>query len=254
MEQITDLAGTTTYRIDRPERRNALDAGVLHGLVDALHAAEERGDAALVVTGGPSYFSSGGDVASMPTADDGLQGAARRLELVHDVIRAFTGSDVVVVAAVEGYAVGAAWGVVLACDVVVAAEDAWFAAPFAARGLAADAATAYHLPRRLGHQRAAAHLYFGERLTAPDAYAAGLVSRLVPAGLATETALELAGRLADGARETNALTKSLVTRGRTGELADFLTAERTAVALAGHGAESREGRAAFLERREPSFR
>ncbi|MEO9323510.1 enoyl-CoA hydratase/isomerase family protein [Nocardioides sp. C4-1] len=254
MEATTVSDGVTTFRIDRPERRNALDAATLEALLDALRGAERRGDAALVVTGGPVHFSSGGDVSSMPTAADGLQGAAGRLRLVHEVIQAFTGSDVLVVAAVEGYAIGAAWGVVLACDLVVAADDAWFAAPFAARGLAADASTAYHLPRRLGHQRAARHLYLGERLTAPDAHAAGLVSHLSPAGLATDTAAELAGRLAGGARETNALTKSLATRGRTGELADFLTAERTAVALAGHGAESREGRAAFLERREPSFR
>jgi 2-(1,2-epoxy-1,2-dihydrophenyl)acetyl-CoA isomerase len=249
---VDGSAGLTTLRLQRPHRRNALDHTLLERLVSELRAAARRGDAALVLTGGDSYFSSGGDVASMPSAADGLFGPASRLALVHEVVETIVRTDVVVVAAVEGYAVGAAWGLVLACDLVVAAEDAFFAAPFAARGLTADAGTAYHLPRRLGPQRAARHLLLGERLSAPAAADAGLVSEVVPAGTATARATEIAARLAAGPRGSNALTKRLAARAHAG-LADFLASERVAVSLAGQGPDAAEGRAAFTERREPRF-
>lgn len=245
--------GVATLRLHRPHRRNALDRELLERLTAGLRDAERRGDAAVVLTGGDEYFSSGGDVGSMPTTRDGLFGPASRLALVHELVEAIVRSDVVVVAAVEGYAVGAAWGVVLACDLVVAADDAFFAAPFAARGLTADGGTAYHLPRWLGPQRANRHLLLGERLAARSAADAGLVGELVPAGTATARAQETARLLAAGPRESNALTKRLVSAGARAGFTEFLAAERTAVALAGQGRDAAEGRAAFTERRPPRF-
>lgn len=246
-------AGVTTLRLDRPHRRNALDHDLLGRLVTGVGEARGRGDGAVVLTGGDTFFSSGGDVGSMPSAGDDLFGAASRLALAHELIEAVVRSDLVVVAAVEGYAVGVAWGLVLACDLVVAAEDAFFLAPFADRGLTADGGTAYHLPRHLGPQRAARLLLQGERLPAREAAAAGLVSELVTAGTATGRAQEVAGALAAGPRESNALTKRLLTASTREGLPGFLATERSAVALAGHGRDSAEGRAAFTERRAPRF-
>jgi 2-(1,2-epoxy-1,2-dihydrophenyl)acetyl-CoA isomerase len=250
---VSCAAGVTTLRLERPERRNAVDEALAEALLREVRAAKGRGDAALVLTGGPSYFSSGGDVGSMPGPEGGLFGAAARLERLHEVILELAGADLVTIAAVEGYAVGVAWGLVLGCDLVVAADDAFFVAPFAARGLTADGGVAFHLPRALGRQRAAAHLYLGERLPARSAYDAGLVTELVAPGTATDRAEELAARLAAGPRESNALTKSLVARAATDELAAFLRAERVAVSLAGHGRNAQEGKSAFRERREPDF-
>ena len=249
---VDTTAGVTTLRLQRPHRRNALDHDLLRRLVSGVRDAEQRGAAAVVLTGGDAYFSSGGDVGSMPTSQQGLFGAASRLALVHELVETIVRSDAVVIAAIEGYAVGAAWGVVLACDLVVAAEDAYFLAPFADRGLTADGGTAYHLPRRLGPQRAARHLLLGERLTATAALDAGIVSELVRGGSATERATAAAHRLAAGPRESNALTKRLAAAVHA-DLGDFLATERMAVSLAGHGADSAEGRAAFAEKRPPRF-
>jgi len=249
----TTERGVTTLRLNRPHRRNALDAALLRALLSGLREAEERGDRAVVLTGGPDHFSSGGDVSSMPGPDDGLFGPASRLELVHELVLRIVRSDLVVVAAVEGYAVGAAWGVVLACDLVVAADDARFSAPFAARGLTADAGTAFHLPRRLGPQRAATHLLLGTPLDAPTAHRAGLVTEMVPAGETGSRSEEVARAVAHGPREATTLTKTLARQEWAPALTAFLEAERVAVSLAGHGTDAREGRAAFLERREPSF-
>lgn len=244
--------GVSVLRLNRPHRRNALDAPTLDALRAGLADAARRRDAAVVLTGGDDFFSSGGDVASMPGPEAGVLGPAERLTTIHELVLSMVRADQVVVAAVERYAIGAAWGIVLACDLVIAGEDAYFRAPFAARGLTADAGTAYHLPRRLGQQRAAAHLFLGEPLTARDARAAGLVTETVPSGSATARALDIAATLAAGPSQSNALTKSLLAQDRA-DLAQFLAAERTAMALAGHGPNAQEGRAAFLERREPRF-
>ncbi|MGJ9422465.1 enoyl-CoA hydratase/isomerase family protein [Aeromicrobium sp. CF3.5] len=245
--------GCTLLELQRPHRRNALSHEVIERLEAGIADAEHRGDAAVVLTGGDAYFSSGGDVGTMPTTSDGVFGPAARLSRIHDLIHQITRSDLIVIAAVEGYAIGAAWGLVLSCDLVVAADDAYFSAPFAARGLAADAGTAFHLPRLLGHHRAAQHLLLGDPLPASTAHELGLVSQLVGSGTATEHACQAAQRLASGPRESNAVTKSLITRTYASDLADFLAAERVAVSLAGHGRDATEGRAAFTERREPRF-
>jgi len=251
--RASSLDGVATLLLDRPQRRNALDTTLLEGTLRGLEDAQARGDRAVVITGGDSWFSSGGDVSSMPGPEQGLFGPASRLELVHELVRSIVRTDLVVVAAVEGFAVGAAWGVVLACDVVVAAEDARFSAPFAARGLAADAGTAFHLPRRLGPHRAARHLLLGAPLHAPAALEAGLVSEVVPPGQATGRAQEIGRLLATGPREATALTKALSRQDWEAALLAFLSAERLAVSLAGHGSEAREGRAAFAEKREARF-
>ncbi|GAA5056573.1 enoyl-CoA hydratase/isomerase family protein [Nocardia callitridis] len=244
--------GVTVLRIDRPQRRNALDQRTVELLRSGLADAAARQDAAVVLTGGDEFFSSGGDVASMPGPEGGVLAPARRLTMIHDLVTTMVRADQVILAAVERYAIGAAWGIVLACDLVVAGENAYFKAPFASRGLTADAGTAYHLPRRLGQQRAAAHLFLGEPLTVSDARTAGLVTETVPPGSSTARAIALAETLAAGPNQSNALTKSLLAQDRS-DLAQFLANERAAMALANHGPNAREGRAAFLERREPRF-
>ncbi len=240
-------------RLHRPARRNAIDRTLAEALLDAL-ASEARGARAVVLTGGDEHFSSGGDVASMPGPADGLFGPAGRLELSHRVVRELRGGPAPTVAAVEGYAIGVAWGLALACDVVVAADDAFFLAPFARRGLAADGAVAWHLTRALGRQGAARHLLLGERLAAEDARAAGLVTSVVAPGAATAAALQVAATLAAGPVESTAVTRWMCDTAEQQGLESFLRDERIGVSLAGHGRDAAAGHAAFAERREAVFR
>lgn len=242
-----------TIRLDRPEVRNALDELAWHELLDAVRAVGREDVRAVVLTGGDSFFSAGGDVRSMPGPESHLMAPAQRLAAGHEVIRGLVAMNAPVIAAVERYALGAAWGLVLACDLVVAGRAAFFQSPFALRGLVADAGIAWQLPKALGHQRAMRYLLLAERLPAPEALELGLVSHLVPDGEATSSALEIAARLALGPGESNALTKSLAHRGQGTELTGFLREELVAVALAGHGRDAAEGRAAFVEKRNPDF-
>lgn len=252
-ELIVDVDDAiVSLTLNRPRARNALTLPMLQGVLDALRRSQGDGTRAVVLTGG-DVFCAGGDVRSMPGPDAGLFAPTERLDVIHAIIRTASDSTVPLVVAVDGYAIGAGWGLALAADIVVCGSDAWFAAPFSARGLAADAGVAFHLPRRLGPHRAASHLLLGTRLGAADALAAGLVTEVVDAGRATHRALEIARLLAAGPRESNAVTTSLIARTYAAELSSFLDTERLAVALAGHGRDAIEGRAAFRERREPRF-
>ena len=243
-----------TIRIDRPEVRNAFDLQTWRELSEAFTAVRhDTSLRAVVLTGGDSFFSAGGDMSTMQGPLRGLTAPVERLSLAHDVIRGIATLAVPVIAAVEKYAIGVAWGLVLSCDLVVAGESAFFQAPFAMRGLVADAGTAWSLPRRLGHQRAMRYLLLSERMPTVEAYELGLVSHLAEDGRATSTAVEVARRLAGGPSESNALTKSLVSRSGSLDLQGFLEAERVAVALGAHGKNAIEGRAAFTERRTPEF-
>lgn len=244
--------GVLLARLNRPERRNALDEPAIEALERTLVEAEQTGVPAIVLTGGDEFFSSGGDLTSMPDATAGLLGPSSRLTRIHRLVERLRQSPVIVVAAVEGYAVGAAWGLALACDLIVAAEDAEFRAPFARRGLTADAGVAHHLNARLGRHRAASVLLLSEPLPAADAHAAGLVTRLCARGDSTEAALGIAAELAQGPRESNAVTKRLLTVADQAAIS-FHATEQLAVALVGHGRDAAEGRSAFLEKRRPEF-
>lgn len=240
-------------RLDRPHRRNALDHQLVEELLHALAVDAPRARA-IVLTGGDLHFSSGGDVGTMPGPSDGLFGPAARLSLIHRAVREIRAAAAPTVAAVDGYAIGAAWGLVLGCDVVVAADDAFFLAPFARRGLASDGGVAWHLTRALGRQAATRHLLLGERLAAQDAYDAGLVTRVCPTGSATTVALELAADLASGPLESLAVTRWMCDVAEHEGLEAFLREERVGVSLAGHGRDAAEGHAAFAARRDPVYR
>ncbi|MRK02451.1 enoyl-CoA hydratase/isomerase family protein [Aeromicrobium sp. S22] len=239
-------------RLHRPERRNALDQTLIDALRDALDTDARRARCT-VLTGADTFFCSGGDVASMPGAGDGLFGPAGRLELIHGVIERFAALPCPTVVAVEGYALGAGWGLALAGDILVAGEDAAFQAPFSQRGLAADAGVAWHLTRRLGRHGANRHLLLGEPLTALEALSAGLVTILAAPRTATRVALDVAARLAAGPVESVAVTRWMSRVAEDRDVTGFLREERIGVALAGHGRDAAEGKAAFREKREPEF-
>jgi 2-(1,2-epoxy-1,2-dihydrophenyl)acetyl-CoA isomerase len=247
--------GVAVVTLDRPEVRNALDWAAWESLGRTLLDLDRDDIRAVVLTGGDRWFSAGGDVSSMGShADGGVTAPAARVRLAHRAVRALAGCRAPVVAAVEGFAIGAAWGLVLACDVVVASREAFFAAPFAQRGLVADAGLAWSLPRHVGHLRAAELLLLGDRLPAPRAHELGLVTRLTEPGGAEEQALALARRLASGPADAVRLTKGLLNRAPASSLDAFLDDEHVHVALNGHSPDVAEGRQAFTDKRPPRFR
>lgn len=246
--------GVAVVTLDRPLQRNSLDWQTWEELDDVCRVLrDDRDSRAVVLTGEGSCFSAGGDLKSSPSRGTGLGAPVARLTAGQRVIVGFAQLPQVTVAAVEGFAVGAGWGLALSCDLLVASEDAFFAAPFLERGLVPDAGIAWFLSRAIGSRRAADLLLTGRRLSAAQAEQQGLVSRVVPPQRALASAVELAAAIARGAVEAQGLAKRMLRLADHSSLERFLEVEWMSAALDLHGPEAAEGRAAFVEKRPPQF-
>lgn len=235
--------------LDYPARRNAFAMPIRIALIAALERAQsDRSVRAVVVTGSGGHFCSGGDISGMDVGS-ALEGR-ERMRLSHQLIRLMVMGGVPVVAAIEGYCVGAGLSLACASDTIVAAEDARLGAGFGRIGLMADLGLPHTLPLRVGQGRARQILLYHGQMTAAEAERIGLVDHVVPKGHALQTALEKARFLAEQAPGPMALTKQLLGEG----LDRALEQERHFQATLFMTEDFAEGRAAFLGKRQPSFK
>ncbi len=240
---------TAVLTLDYPERRNALAMPMRQRLVDALEAIEaDRALRAIVITGAGGTFSAGGDISGMDVAD--LAAGRERFRLTHRLVRLLIKGSKPVIAAVEGWCVGAGLSVAMCCDTVVAAEDARFAAGFGKIGLVADLGLLHTLPVRIGQGRARQVFLYGEQMNATRAEATGMIDHVVPPGTALPAALARAALFHTAAPLPIVMTRQYLAAGldaaleweRDTQSALFLTADHA------------EGRAAFLAKRTPVFK
>ena len=240
--------GTALLTLNQPARRNALAMQMRQEMLDALERIEaDRAIRAVVLTGADGNFSAGGDISGMNVTD--ITGGRERFRLTHKLVRLMIGLSKPIIAAVEGYAVGAGLSVALCCDTVVAGDTAKFAAGFGRVGLVADLGMLHTLPRRVGEGHARQILLYGEQMTAARAEQIGLIDRVVPAGGALDAALALAAGFAEAAPLPIAMTKTYLAQG----LADALEQERTMQAMLFLSADHAEGKESFLAKRPPVF-
>ena len=151
--------------LDQPARRNALSMPLRTALTAALERAQsDKGVRAIVLTGAGAHFCSGGDISGMDVKSpmDGRE----RMRQSHGLIRLMAMGSVPIVAAVEGYCVGAGLSLACACDTIIAAEDARLGAGFGRIGLMADLGLPHTLPLRVGQGRARQILLYHEQMTA----------------------------------------------------------------------------------------
>lgn len=246
--------GVTVITLNRPAARNAVGWQTWEelGPVVSEVAADDR-CRSVVLTGSGGSFCAGGDVKSSPSRGTGLGAPAARLLVGQRVLEDLLRLPKPVLAAVEGPAMGIGWSLALACDVVVAARDAVFGAPFVLRGLVPDGGAAWFLTRALGRQRAAALLLTGGRMTAAEAAAAGLVAHQAEPGAALTDAVAMAAAMARGPAEALRLTKGMIRAADDLPLERFLEVEWLSATLDITGPDAVEGRASFVEKREPDF-
>ncbi len=234
--------------LDYPERRNALAIPMRAALAEAMDRLEaDRDLRCIVVTGGGGNFSAGGDISGMNAA--AVAGGRERFRLTHRLVSAMITSSKPIIAAVEGWAVGAGLALALCCDTVVAASDAKFMAGFGKVGLVADFGLLHTLPRRIGEGRARQMLIHGDQVDATRAEAIGLIDRIVAPGTSLETALTMAHALSATAPLPISMTKSYLAQG----LADALEWERNVQSMLFLTEDHAEGKAAFLGKRKPGF-
>ncbi|MET9471184.1 crotonase/enoyl-CoA hydratase family protein [Streptomyces sp. NPDC002922] len=235
-----------TITINRPAQKNAVDHEVAVRLAAALDLLDADPELSVgVLTGAGGVFSAGMDLKAFAKGElpvlpgrgfGGLTGTAVRKPLV---------------AAVEGWALGGGFEMVLACDLIVAAEDARFGLPEVTRGLVAAAGGLVRLPRRLPYHVAARVLLTGEPLTAAEGKEYGLVNELTPPGAALDVARELAGRVARNAPLALAAVKEVLRETQGLNESDAFTRQDELTSGLFSSEDAQEGARAFTEKRAP---
>jgi enoyl-CoA hydratase/carnithine racemase len=251
--------GIATLTMDQPETRNALtgNTAVEEFVAMGRQIATDESVRAVILTGAGPVFSSGGNVKDMRRFfGDEVSGTAIRDEYRNGIQRlalAVYHLDVPVIAAVNGPAVGAGCDLSCMCDIRIAADTATFAESFIKVGIVPGDGGAWLLPRVVGMSRAAEMSFTGDAISAQEALACGLVSRVVPPADLMNTAMKLAERIAGNPGPTLRMTKRLLREGEHSRLETLLELSASFQALAHKTWQHREAVTAFIEKRKPSF-
>lgn len=252
--------GILTLTLNQPDLRNPISDGPT---IDALEAAIKAADAdigvrVVVLTGAGTAFSSGGNINTMRAGqglNDPLPAATRRnyRNGIQRLPLLFEAIEVPVIAAVNGAAIGAGCDLACMCDIRIASKHAKFAESFVKLGIVPGDGGAWLLPRIVGFSKASEMAFTGDLLSAEEALACGLVSRVVEGDQLMETAMELARRIAANPPYAVRMTKRLLREGRMASLASILETSAAAQALCHATKDHEEAVEAFLEKRAPHF-
>lgn len=237
--------------INRPERRNALNLQVKQELCDGIGALEQdSGIAVIVITGAGGYFVAGTDVAEMASMTP-MEHVRLQTDLVFQVVRRAAKP---VIAAIEGYALGGGCELALACDLVIAADDARLGQPEIRVGIMPGAGGTQRLLRTAGRHKALLWSLTGEAFSAHDAWVANVVSELVPKGQALARAIELGHKIAQMPPLAVSAIREAIRLGADVPLETALSLERRLFERLFDSADQAEGMRAFLDKRVPQYR
>ena len=258
---MTDLLETTEDGIawlilNRPDRLNALSPAMLHGLGETLQRLSCDSEVgAVVITGAGRGFCAGGDVKTMPErAAQGFEERAEGLRRMHQLPVLLRTMPKVVIAMVNGPAVGAGLGLAMSCDLRIAGSSTRFGTGFAGVGYSGDFGGSWTLTRLVGTAKARELYFLGDMVDSATALSLGLVSRVVAdEALRYETAA-LARRIADGPRIAYGYMKRNLFAAETEPLAAVLELEALHQARTAMTEDHLEASRAFVEKRRPVFK
>lgn len=251
--------GIATLTMNRPEARNALSMEMRSELNDALHDVE-RDDSVrcAVLTGAGEHFMAGGDVKGMgesikKSPEEIRKEFILRIHDLHPIMFAMRRMPKPIIASCRGAAAGAGVSIALACDLVIAAEDAFFTLAYCKIGTSPDGSSSFHLPRAVGIKKAMEIALLGDRFGAQEAKDIGMINFVVPTeSIEAETA-KLASRLASGPTHVYGNTKALFYRSLESEFESQLQAEAEYFSDCASRQDFKEGVSAFIEKRSPEF-
>ncbi len=259
MEKLTHLeinSATATLTLTRADKRNALKRETLTQLAEHLEEIRENKDVRLLVLAAEgTVFCAGMDLGEMQdraNSSMSKQEWHRDSEIYCEVLRRLYSLRIPTITAVNGPAVAGGMGLVLACDLVVASQNASFMLPEPMRGITAAMVTPLLL-HRVGGGPATGLLLSGEKWTAERAFTLGLCHDVVPADRLSGRVQQLIHNILSGSREALAITKEHVSRMTGGLISQQLTDSMAISAIARETADAREGLQAFLEKRNPNW-
>jgi 2-(1,2-epoxy-1,2-dihydrophenyl)acetyl-CoA isomerase len=245
--------GVATITLNRPEVYNALNDDITFELQDAFKAMAKNDTVRVVVlTGAGKAFCSGQDLK--------VSGNEKRsfIDSLHKrynpIILAMRNLPKPIVCRLNGVAAGAGCSLALACDVIIASEEATLIEVFVNIGLVPDSGSSYFLPRMVGTAKAFELCSMGSRVKAQEAFAMGLVNRVVPADKLDETVSEYVQYFSNAPTKSIGLIKKMLNRSATSTLEEMLDYEAYCQEIAGNTNDYKEGVKAFLEKRKPDFK
>ncbi len=246
---------TAFITLNRPEVFNSFNREMALLLQDELDAAEKNSKIrAIVITGSGKAFCAGQDLKEV-TSPELNPGFKKILEEHYNpIIQRIRTIEKPVIAAVNGVAAGAGANIALACDVVIASENASFIQAFSKIGLVPDSAGTFFLPRLIGFQKASALMMLGDKISATDAEKLGMVYKTVPSENFMEEVTNIASILANMPTKALGLTKRLLNNSMQNSLEEQLNLESKLQIESAQSEDYAEGVDAFVNKRKPNFR
>lgn len=241
-------------KLNNPDSLNALNDGIKADLFDFFQLAKNDNNIkSIVLTGEGRAFCAGGDINSLKEVTTPDKGRSR-IKKLHDLVLLIRNIEKPVIAAVNGYAVGAGFNLALACDIIIGAENCKFSQIFANIGLIPDAGGLYFLPRLVGPLKAKELSFSARMVKAEEAEKIGLVNKIVPLENLLEESIDFAKSLANGPSIAIGYIKTLVNRSMDWDLYTLFDNEAYAQGICLTTEDFIEGTNAFKEKRKPEFK
>ena len=246
--------GIATITFTRPQASNCLNLSAINALKAALTTCATSAHVKVVcLTGSGNAFCAGQDLKEC-IAEDAPALTDFLYDRHHPVLDMIREMPKPVIAAVNGAAVGAGMSLALACDIIIAQDDAYFIQSFSKIGLVPDCGSTYMLPRMIGKQKSAAVMMLADKITAQQAEDWGMIYKAVSADTFRNEVAAVCGRLVELPRNSMGWIKEALHSSEQNDWHTQLDVEATLLAKAGATPDYREGVSAFLEKRKPAFK
>lgn len=241
--------------LNRPEVFNSFNRQMAFLLQETLdNCTNDTNVRSIVIIGNGKAFCAGQDLKEV--TDPELNPGFRKIleEHYNPIIQKIRTIEKPIIAAVNGVAAGAGANIALACDIVIACDNASFIQAFSKIGLIPDSAGTFFLPRLIGLQRATALMMIGDKVSAQDALHFGMIYKIYPTAFFEEEVMTLALNLAQMPTKALGLTKRLLNQSITNNLEQQLELESDLQIEASSSNDYKEGVTAFVEKRKPEFK
>ncbi len=246
--------GIATITLNRPDVYNAFNDEMSYELQDALKQVEKNTEVrVIIITGSGKAFCSGQDLKAAAAAGN-RSFMDSLLKRYNPIIRAIRNMPKPILCKLNGVAAGAGCSLALACDMIIASENASLIEVFVNVGLVLDSGSSYFLPRLVGSNKAFEWATMGTKVSAKEAAEYGLIYKVVALDLLDETTQQVASYYASAPTKAIGLIKKMLNKSFHSDLETMLDYEAYCQEIAGNSADNKEGVQAFIEKRNPNFK